>query len=136
MNIWQVFWALFVLIPLTIAWAFAVFDIFRRGDLSGWGKAAWFMAVIVLPWLGTFLYLLFRPREVPKEIERAEAAAREAYQKSLAADQIAKLSALHTQGELTDQEYASAKAHLLLTIGPTSQGATASTAQSVVASTH
>jgi hypothetical protein len=117
MNVWQTFWVLFVLVPLTIAWAFAVFDIFRRSDLSGWGKAAWFAAVIVLPWLGTFLYLLFRPREVPPEVVRAQAAAREAYEKSLAADQIAKLSALHVQGELSDQEFASAKAHLLLQIG-------------------
>ena len=137
MNVWQTFWALFVLVPLTIAWAFAVFDIFRRGDRSGWGKAAWFAAVIVLPWVGTFLYLIFRPREVPKEIARAEAAAREAYEKSLAADQIAKLSALHTQGELTDQEFASAKAHLLLTIGGHgAQGPAASTAQGVAAPTH
>ena len=115
--VWQTFWFLFVLIPLTIAWAFAVFDIFRRGDLSGWGKAGWFVAVIVLPWLGTFLYLLFRPREVSDEVRRAEAAARQAYEKSLTTDQIAKLSALHTQGELSDQEYASAKAHLLMTMG-------------------
>jgi hypothetical protein len=115
--VWQTFWLFFVLIPLTIAWAFAVFDIFRRGDLSGWGKAGWFVAVIVLPWLGTFLYLLFRPREVPDEARRAEAAARQAYERSLAADQIAKLSALHTQGELSDQEFASAKAHLLMTMG-------------------
>ena len=115
--VWQTFWFLFVLIPLTIAWAFAVFDIFRRADLSGWGKAGWFVAVIVLPWLGTFLYLLFRPREVSDEVRRAEAAARQAYEKSLAADQIAKLSALHTQGELSDQEFASAKAHLLMTMG-------------------
>jgi hypothetical protein len=128
MNVWQIFWALFVLVPLTIAWAFAVFDIFRRGDLSGWGKAAWFAAVIILPWLGTFLYLLFRPREVSPEVARAQAAAREAYEKSLAADQIAKLSALHVQGELTDQEFSSAKAHLLLSIGgQASPGAAAPT---------
>jgi hypothetical protein len=128
MNVWQIFWTLLVIVPLTIAWAFSVFDIFRRGDLSGWGKAAWFAAVIVLPWFGTFLYLLFRPREVPPEVARAQAAAREAYEKSLAADQIAKLSALHVQGELTDQEYASAKAHLLLSLGgPASPGAAAPT---------
>jgi hypothetical protein len=119
MRVWQTFWFLFVLVPLTIAWAFSVFDIFRRGDLSGWGKAAWFAAVIVLPWFGTFLYLLFRPREISPEVARAQAAAREAYEKSLATDQIAKLSALHTQGELSDEEYASAKAHLLLSLGGT-----------------
>ncbi len=123
MRVWQTFWFLFVLVPLTIAWAFSVFDIFRRSDLSGWAKAIWFVVVLVLPWFGTFLYLLFRPREVPQEIARAQAAAREAYEKSLAADQIAKLSALHTQGELSDQEYAAAKAHILLSMG----GGTATT---------
>jgi hypothetical protein len=29
-------------------------------------------AVIILPWLGTFLYLLFRPREVSPEVARAQ----------------------------------------------------------------
>ena len=117
MRVWQTFWVLFVLVPLTIAWAFAVFDIFRRNDLSGWAKAIWFVVVLAVPWFGTFLYLLFRPREVPQEIARAQAAAREAYEKSLAADQIATLSALHTQGELSDQEFAAAKSHLLLSLG-------------------
>jgi hypothetical protein len=117
MRFWQVLWVLFIIVPLTVAWAFSVFDIFRRRDLPGWGKAAWFAAVIILPWLGTLLYLLFRPREIAEEHLRAQAAAREAYEKSLAADQIAKLAALHTQGELSDQEYASAKAKLLLSMG-------------------
>ena len=119
MRVWQTFWFLFVLVPLTIAWAFAVFDIFRRNDLSGWAKALWFAVVLVLPWLGTFIYLLFRPREVPQEVARAQAAARDAYERSLATDQIAKLSALHTQGELSDEEFAAAKAHVLLSLGGT-----------------
>jgi hypothetical protein len=117
MRVWQTFWVLFVLVPLTIAWAFSVFDIFHRNDLSGWLKAIWFVVVLALPWFGTFIYLLFRPREVPQEVARAQAAAREAYEKSLAADQIAKLSALHTQGELTDEEFAAAKAHFLMSLG-------------------
>ena len=117
-TVWATFWFIFVIVPITIAWVFSVFDIFRRNDLSGWGKAGWFAVVIFLPWLGTFFYLLFRPREVSHEVARAQAAARQAYDRSLAADQIAKLSALHTQGELSDQEYAAAKAHVLHSIGP------------------
>jgi hypothetical protein len=128
MQIWRVFWFIFVMVPLTIAWAFSVFDIFHRRDLSGLGKALWFGVVILLPWLGTFLYLIFRPRETSEEEIRAQEAARRAYDKSLAADQIAKLSALHTQGELNDQEYAAAKAHLLMTMaGPPSPGTAAPT---------
>jgi uncharacterized membrane protein len=38
---------------------FSVFaDIFRRDDLSGWGKTAWIVFAIVLPFLGVFVYLI------------------------------------------------------------------------------
>ena len=33
-------------------------DIFRRRDISGWGKAAWIILVIVLPYFGVFIYLI------------------------------------------------------------------------------
>lgn len=33
-------------------------DIFRRTDLSGWGKAGWMVFAIVLPYLGVFTYLV------------------------------------------------------------------------------
>ena len=38
---------------------FTVFaDIFRRHDLSGWGKTAWIIFTILLPFLGVFVYLI------------------------------------------------------------------------------
>jgi hypothetical protein len=42
------FWLLFVVIA----------DIFRRHDLSGWGKAGWLLFNIVLPYIGVFVYLI------------------------------------------------------------------------------
>jgi len=33
-------------------------DVFRRSDLSGWGKAGWIILVIVLPYLGVFIYMI------------------------------------------------------------------------------
>jgi hypothetical protein len=33
-------------------------DIFRRHDISGWGKAGWTIFVIVLPFLGVFIYMI------------------------------------------------------------------------------
>ena len=33
-------------------------DIFRRRDISGWGKTAWIILVIVLPYFGVFIYLI------------------------------------------------------------------------------
>jgi len=35
-----------------------VSDVFHRPDLGGWGKAAWSAALLVLPFLGTFAYLV------------------------------------------------------------------------------
>ena len=38
---------------------FTVFaDIFRRHDISGWMKTAWLIFVILLPFLGVFVYLI------------------------------------------------------------------------------
>jgi hypothetical protein len=51
--------AVFFLWILWIWLLFTVFaDIFRRHDLSGWGKAAWIVFVILLPFLGVFVYLI------------------------------------------------------------------------------
>ena len=33
-------------------------DIFRRHDLSGWGKTGWLIFVMFLPFLGVFVYLI------------------------------------------------------------------------------
>jgi hypothetical protein len=33
-------------------------DIFRRHDISGWGKTGWLILTIVLPFLGVFIYLI------------------------------------------------------------------------------
>ena len=47
--------------PLLGAWALALGDIGRRSDASRSWKAAWIIATFVLPFLGTLIYLLFRP---------------------------------------------------------------------------
>ena len=33
-------------------------DLFRRHDISGWGKALWVIFLLVLPYLGVFAYLI------------------------------------------------------------------------------
>ena len=51
--------AIFFLWILWIWLLFTVFaDIFRRHDVSGWGKATWIVFVILLPFLGVFVYLI------------------------------------------------------------------------------
>ena len=59
----QVFWSMLWLF-LWIIWIWLLFivfsDMFRSRDLSGWGKAAWTIFVLVLPYLGVFVYLIAR----------------------------------------------------------------------------
>ena len=53
--------------PLFGAWALALADIARRRDASRSWKAAWVVLTFVLPFLGTLLYLLFRPAGLTAE---------------------------------------------------------------------
>jgi hypothetical protein len=51
-----------------LVWIWAVIavltDVFRRDDLSGAGKAGWTFLVIVLPFLGLFVYLVGHGKEM------------------------------------------------------------------------
>ena len=47
-------------LPLIMFWVFALADLFRRYDISGWAKAAWLFAIVFLPFLGTIFYVLTR----------------------------------------------------------------------------
>jgi type VI protein secretion system component VasK len=117
MDFWNVFWLLLIFIPLLLIWAFAVVDIFRRDDISGWIKALWIVLVLVLPFLGTLIYLVFRaPGATPEERKAMEEASRQFVQKYApqdSAQQLSVLSELHDRGKLNDQEFATEKARVL-----------------------
>ena len=62
--IWGAFIVLFVLVPLTFLWAFALVDLFGRRDLR-WLKVSWLILILFLPLFGPLIYLLVRPEEQP-----------------------------------------------------------------------
>ena len=37
-------------------------DIFRRQDLTGWGKAGWILLIFVIPLIGALIYIGVRPK--------------------------------------------------------------------------
>jgi hypothetical protein len=49
------------LLPLVVISVFALVDIVRRRDLSGAWRVTWLLVVFVPPFVGTLVYLLFRP---------------------------------------------------------------------------
>jgi hypothetical protein len=57
----NIIWTMIVFFAFVIwIWTlFAVFaDLFRRDDVSNWGKAGWTAFVIILPFLGVLVYLI------------------------------------------------------------------------------
>jgi len=97
-------------------------DIFRSHDLGGFAKALWVIFVIVVPYLGVFVYLIARGHKMSEhaaEAAQAQDAARRAYIQSAAgtspssADELARLADLKNQGVLSDAEFEQAKAKAL-----------------------
>jgi hypothetical protein len=63
----NIIWTMIVFFAFVIwIWTlFAVFaDLFRRDDISGWGKAGWTAFVIILPFLGVLVYLIAEGKEM------------------------------------------------------------------------
>ena len=98
------FWVLYI-------WMFmAVFgDIFRRHDLSGWGKAGWTLLIIVLPFVGILAYMVSRPKPTQEELAMMGYGHRRSGHAISSADEIAKLAELRAQGVITEEEYARLK---------------------------
>lgn len=110
---------------LLIAWVMTVFqvilDVFRSDDMGGVTKAVWLVFVLLLPFLGVFIYLISRGDKMAQRSIAAaqdqEAAFRSYIQQAAAtdgpADQLHKLAALHTAGSLSDAEFEAGKAKIL-----------------------
>jgi Short C-terminal domain/Phospholipase_D-nuclease N-terminal len=96
-------------------------DVFRRHDLSGWGKAGWTLFMIVAPFLGVLIYLIAHGKEMGhRDLEQAQAsqAQFDQYVKSVAAadggaTQIAQAKSLLDSGAITQAEFDSLKAKAL-----------------------
>jgi len=121
----QVFWSMvwFFLFVIWIWLLISVFtDILRSHDMSGWAKAAWAIFIIVLPYLGVFVYLIARGHKMGEHAV-ADAKARDDAMRTYVqgvtstststAEEIEKLHALQSSGAITAEEFASAKAKLL-----------------------
>jgi hypothetical protein len=119
----QVFWSMlwFFLFFIWIWLLIMVFsDVFRSPDLSGWAKAIWTIFIIVVPYLGVFVYLIARGHKMQEHSMKAAAeqeAAMRTYVQNVAsssggssADEIARLADLRDKGVLSEQEFQRAKA--------------------------
>jgi Short C-terminal domain/Phospholipase_D-nuclease N-terminal len=97
-------------------------DIFRSRDLSGWGKALWFLFVLLIPLIGVLVYLIARGSSMhERAVQDAQQQDQEfrAYVQDAAGsgasttDQLAKLADLRDRGVITPAEFESEKAKIL-----------------------
>jgi signal transduction histidine kinase len=121
-----VFWTA-IWVFLMILWIFLLFrivaDVFRDDALSGWAKTGWLVFVILLPFLGVFVYVTVRGKGMGRREQREAQVKQEAfetYMRELAGDgskseaeQLAKLSEVRARGDISDEEFRRAKEKIL-----------------------
>jgi hypothetical protein len=110
-------WTIEVFFLVLAIWIFiAVFsDIFRRTDIHGGAKAAWILAIFILPFIGCLIYMIARPKVTEGDLKilaQAEAA-NAAIAKVSTADELAKLQQLKDAGTISQADFDSLKAKTL-----------------------
>jgi hypothetical protein len=91
-------------------------DLFRRHDISGWGKAIWVIALIIFPYIRVFVYLISQGRGIAERDAQAAQQARDDLRRVVgfsAADEIEKLDRLEKAGSISDAEFARLRAKLV-----------------------
>ncbi len=97
-------------------------DIFRSHDMGGVAKALWVIFIIILPFLGVFVYLIARGGKMHERAAQQAAEQQKAFDQYVkqtaassdtSADQLSKLADLKSQGVLTDAEFDAQKAKIL-----------------------
>ena len=123
----DVMWSMFVFFAwILFFWLlFIVFgDLFSRHDISGWAKAAWAVLVIIVPFIGIFIYVISQGKGMGerrnKEAQQAQSQM-DTYIRSVAStgdsptEQIARGKELLDSGAITQAEFDQLKAKALAT---------------------
>ncbi|MGA7311870.1 MAG: SHOCT domain-containing protein [Pseudolabrys sp.] len=83
-------------------------DLFRRHDISGWGKALWVLALVLTSYLGILAYLITQGRGMAERNAQQAQQARDELRSVVGysvADEITKLDQLKKSGSITDDEF-------------------------------
>jgi hypothetical protein len=119
--LWSIVW--FTLFFIWIWLVITVFaDIFRSHDLNGWAKFFWTAFIVLLPYLGVFVYLIARGHKMSEHAAQdAQAidAAQRAYIRDAAgtaaspAAELERLANLRTSGAIDEAEFQRLKAQVV-----------------------
>jgi hypothetical protein len=120
-TVLQYIWFAFIFMAYLILIFVIIGDLMRDHQLSGWGKAAWIIALILVPWLTGLIYLIARGKGMAQRSADEAARIQQAqadYIKQVSgnadpATQIANAKKLHEDGVISDQEFEELKAKAL-----------------------
>ena len=119
-TFWQVIWTMFIFFAW-ILWIWLLIivfsDLFRRHDTSGWGKAGWMIFIILLPYLGVFIYLIAEGKGMGERRVKDMQAAQAGFDAQVKAaagagdptEQIARAKQLLDSGAITQAEFEAIK---------------------------
>src|SRR5271167_2900087 len=122
----EVFWTLLIFFAFII-WLWILFtvftDIFRRHDTSGFVKVIWIIFIIIIPYFGSFIYLIVEHKGMTERAIEAQKQAQaqvDDYVKSVAGagdptEQIGKAKQLLDSGTITQAEFDQIKQKALAT---------------------
>ena len=119
--IWSMFAFFFFVIVLWMIFGI-IGDIFRSDDLSGVTKAIWCIAIVFLPWLTIFIYLIVRGNGMAERSLQANAQARAQFDSYVrdtagtgggAAGEIKSAKELLDSGAISQAEFETIKAKAL-----------------------
>jgi ABC-type multidrug transport system fused ATPase/permease subunit len=109
--LWSLVIIFFMIVYFVILFQ-VVFDLFRDHELSGWAKAGWLIFIIVLPFLGLFVYLIVRGSGMAQRSARDQADARkefDTYVRETAGSgpttEIANAKQLLDEGTISQEEF-------------------------------
>ena len=91
-------------------------DLFRRQDISGWGKALWVIGLLVFSYLGLFVYMITQGRGMAERSNQQAQQARDELRRVVGfsvADEIQKLEELKKSGSISDAEFTRLRAKLV-----------------------
>jgi hypothetical protein len=91
-------------------------DLFRRRDISGWGKALWVIVLILIPYIAVLVYMISQGRDMAERNAQHAQQARDELRRVVgfsAADEIQKLDALKRSGTISEDEFRHLRAKLV-----------------------
>ena len=91
-------------------------DLFRRHDISGWGKALWVIALVLFSYFGIIAYLVTQGKGMAERNAQQAQETRDELRRIVGfsvADEITKLDQLKKSGSITEVEYGRLRAKLV-----------------------